>query len=242
MIEEQPKKGWIVIITAIIGVTGTMCVALATIGVPFAERASDKYFGTESPTSLVVAATKDTVQTQLENTSPTLAPVPTESEISSQEQNIGTNLINDGGFENGLGTWSYDSRHNVGIIYPSDGYLGSSVCSRQNLTEQDVMGWVGIGRNVNVESGRKYKYSAWVKAENVTQFNAHIEWGNPIEYNIFQVMDGTTDNWQLWEAEFTVPSDVYQIRLAFWHGVKDNQTNVSGGIICIDEVSLRLIE
>lgn len=172
----------------------------------------------------------------------TNSPRPTQTQLVIQQEELGDNLITDGTFENGLGGWTYVSRHEAGIIYPAIGYSGNGVCSRQNLTENDDIGWVGIGRDVSVQAGKTYKYSAWVKWENATQFNAHAEWKNPVEYVFFQVVDGTNNNWQLWETEITVPNEVSQLRLAFWHGVINDKINVPGGLICVDEVSLRQIK
>lgn len=172
----------------------------------------------------------------------TIQAMPTAQAVPPQEI-LGDNLVADGNFENGLGGWSYHQRHVAGLMYPVAGYSGNGVCSRQNLTENDSMGWVGIGRDVLVQAGQTYKYSAWVKWENVTAFNVHVEWRIPVEYPpAFQVVDGTNSNWQLWEGTFTVPNDVTQLRLAFWHGVKNNQVNVTGGVMCVDEISLRQIK
>lgn len=158
------------------------------------------------------------------------------------QENLGDNLVLDGNFENGLGGWNYSERHVTGLTYPAAGYIGNGVCSRQNLTPNDQMGWVGIGRDVSVQAGKSYKYSAWVKWENATEFNVHIEWGNPIQYAFFQKANGTEGNWQLWEGVIAAPAESNQIRLAFWHGVLNNSENVPNGVICVDEVSLREIK
>ena len=44
MIEEQKSKAWIVIIVALIGCFGTAILAIATVGVPFAERYAERMF------------------------------------------------------------------------------------------------------------------------------------------------------------------------------------------------------
>lgn len=235
MIQEPPSKTWIVVIVAIISTAGVICAALIGLGLPFASRLADRYFPTYTPPAISV---------ELPISGSTEPAISVESPISGsvEQENLGENLILDGSFESGLGNWSYSERHIAGLMYPVAGYSGNSVCSRQNLTENEEMGWVGIGRDVLVQAGKSYKYSAWVKWENVTAFNAHIEWGIPTQYlPAFQVVDGTNNTWQFWEATFTVPNDVTQLRLAFWHGVKNNQTNVAGGIMCVDEVSLQQI-
>ena len=43
----------------------------------------------------------------------------------------------------------------------------------------------------------------------------------------------------------TEPVEVWlknKLRLAFWHGVINNATNVPGGIFCVDEVSLQEVK
>ncbi len=241
MNQETTNKTWNGIIVALISATGLICAATIGLGSPLVTRLVDVYIPTYTPianttNTLVPTSTEVYILPANPQTTPTPLQTITEKEI------LGENLIPDGSFDNGFGNWNYATRHEAGIIYPAEGYSGNGICSRQNLNENDEIGWVGIGRDINVQAGKTYKYSAWVKWENATQFGVHIEWRKPIEYVFFQVIDGTLNTWQLWEARATVPNDVSQLRLSFWHGVTNNKTNVPGGIICVDEVTFQEVK
>ncbi len=85
MIEEQPKRGWIVLIVAIIGATGTICAALVTLGTPFAERAADKFFATDVPSVAVVTVTQSYIPENIDNESP---PAGIASPSSSSQETV----------------------------------------------------------------------------------------------------------------------------------------------------------
>ena len=49
MIEEPPKKTWIVVIVTIISAAGVICAAIIGLGAPFAERIADRYYPPLTP-------------------------------------------------------------------------------------------------------------------------------------------------------------------------------------------------
>lgn len=57
MIQEQPSKTWIVLITTIISTAGVVCVAIVGLGLPFMQEYAKNYFVTSTPYVIVVTPT-----------------------------------------------------------------------------------------------------------------------------------------------------------------------------------------
>ncbi len=60
MIQEQPSKTWIVVITTIISTAGVVCVAIIGLGLPFMQEYAKQYFATSTPYVIVVTPTQIT--------------------------------------------------------------------------------------------------------------------------------------------------------------------------------------
>ena len=58
MIQEQPSKTWIVVITTIISTAGVVCVAIVGLGLPFMQEYAKQYFATSTPYVIVVTPTQ----------------------------------------------------------------------------------------------------------------------------------------------------------------------------------------
>jgi hypothetical protein len=171
---------------------------------------------------------------------------------------IQSNLLQNSGFENinsnGLPIgWTYDQRHKAGLDTTSlSGYDGKAFCSRQNLTENDLMGWVGFGQDIPVKAGQAYGFGGWVYLQNVIAFHIHIEWYTSnsqfIDWDQFTNTYGDPPNgyssngWIYIQGTKTVPLNASILRLGLWHGVVNNMTNAFGSFFCADNLELGLFK
>ncbi len=205
MIQEQPNKTWIVVITTIISTAGVVCVAIMSLGLPFAQKAAEKYYATSEPLVIVVTGTPNIQPPEVINAAPTISSSSSSSISDPQANNpmeapadvtvISNNLVQNPGFESGIysGGWEWG----LPTVDIQNGYNSSSaLCSKQELQSNQNVGWVGFHQNVPVAGNQKYTLSAWVKLQNASQVHIKILWfdSNFAEISNNFIMGGTDGN------------------------------------------------
>jgi hypothetical protein len=74
MVQEPPRRGWIVVIVAIIGAVGVIIAAIIGLGLPFAERLADRYLPPFTPTVNLAQATVIPTNNSTEDQPPSVGP------------------------------------------------------------------------------------------------------------------------------------------------------------------------
>lgn len=182
----------------------------------------------------------DPIADQPYSTSPPPNPVKTPAPFATESGSnptLGSNLINNGDFENPLDGSGWEWSDQVSLINGYSNNFGVSSVKTANVT----FGWVGLAQEVPARSGTTYSFTAWLYWQNATQVHMKILWFDDSlrELGTTFVMDGidgSSPGWVKRGGLATALPGTAVARLYFWHGIKDGTTNMPGSELWIDDV------
>jgi hypothetical protein len=80
---------------------------------------------------------------------------------------IGTNLLQNSGFENGLSGWTYTDSPEGITIFETDGINGKAFCSRRPIFARQATPFyqeqVAFAQKISLDPTQSYFFSAWIK-------------------------------------------------------------------------------
>lgn len=155
------------------------------------------------------------------------------------------NILSNSGFEQPLEGSGWEWNENTKVSWDA-GHNGRSACFIQLAQIQQMPSWALIFQDANVIPRQKYHFTGWFKWENVRQFHVKVEWYN--EENEVVHLDtllpyqvGNSSDWVKRQETVTAPRDAAIVRFVALYGM-DNDINVPGGSVCLDEITFNLMQ
>lgn len=148
-----------------------------------------------------------------------------------------------GDFEQGLKNWYSSSTAN---IVAGGSYNGTTaIQSKQSYQANQARIWSGLRQIVKVVPGQTYQVCVQTKRENSVELHVKMESFNSNQQNVEPLgediivtnLDGNSDGWEKHCESVTAPAQADHANLAIWHGVLNDETNVPGGVVWIDDVT-----
>ncbi|MGB5961531.1 MAG: hypothetical protein WBG73_12775 [Coleofasciculaceae cyanobacterium] len=174
--------------------------------------------------------------TPASNSSP--SPKPTQQNLVESQQNLGRNLIENPGFEEGFTSWEQNNQNNAEHKLESGYKSSQAACSIQKALSSQTAEWVGIKQTIEVKADQKYRFQARLSWENAVEVHLKVIFlGQPS--NTSQVFNSgkksNSGGWVLQGESVTAPKNTVSALIVIWHGVL-NETNVANSKLCIDDV------
>lgn len=213
---------------------------------------------TSTPMDVIKTNTPTILPTSNLYISPVATETPTQLQIPSVESKIPiieSNLLQNGGFENGLTGWTYLEKQMGLSVYEITGINGKGFCSNQyvqNAPEYLVQDYfIGLSQEIpSIDPTQAYFFSAWVKLNKAINIYVKIDYGRGLETagmamdlselsRINRHNEGkTTNGWDFIHLE--IPAHYFfnatKVIISFWHGAIPDPPQIVDSTFCVDDV------